>query len=65
MDTNTVEMVKNDFRAWSGGFPPDSEMEIFVYMEHAFGQVDTDADEARELLRGWMRDNDDDIRPYP
>jgi hypothetical protein len=65
MDTNTIRAIKEDFRSWSGGFPPDCDEQIFVYMEYAFGNVDTDPDEAREMLREWMCDNDDDISPFP
>jgi len=65
MNPSTTEAVKNDFRGWSGGFPPDSDMEIFVYLEYAFSNVIADKDEVREMLREWMCNNDDDICPYP
>ena len=65
MDANTTNAVKEDFLAWSGGFPPDSEQEIFVYMEYVHGSDADDANELREMLRDWMCNNDDDIRPFP
>jgi len=57
MDANTTNAVKQDFLAWSGGFPPDSEQDIFIYIEYAYGADRTDADEAREMLRDWMRND--------
>ena len=64
MDANTADAVKKDFLAWSGGFPPNSEQEILVYMEYAFGAIAADPNEVREMLREWMCNNDDDICPF-
>ncbi len=64
MDANTANAVKEDFLAWSGGFPPESEQQIFVYMEYAYGADAADADEARKMLRQWMQ-NDDFDYSYP
>jgi hypothetical protein len=65
MDTMTPDTVKKDFLNWSGGFPPDSEQQIFIYMEYAYGAGRDHEDEVREILRYWMLNNDDDIRPFP
>jgi hypothetical protein len=56
MDTKTANTVKENFLAWSGGFPPDSEQQIFIYMEYAYG-TEADADDVREMLRNWMQED--------
>ncbi len=56
MDAHTTNSFKEDFQAWSGGFPPDSEQQIFIYMEYAYG-TEADADEVREMLRKWMQED--------
>jgi hypothetical protein len=53
MDAKTARDVIEDFRTWSGGFPPDSEQEIFVYVEYARDER-LDAVEVTRLLRDWM-----------
>ncbi len=57
MDANSVNSVKEDFLVWSGGFPPDSEQQIFVYMECVHGADARDADRVREMLRDWMQED--------
>jgi len=49
--------IEQDFLEWSGGFPPDSEEQIFVYVETS-SPIDTDSQEVSELLRTWMRRED-------
>src|SRR5437870_13533277 len=44
MDHATASRIKADFEAWSGGSPPDSEDEIFLYVEFA-RDSELDADE--------------------
>jgi hypothetical protein len=46
-----VQRLKEDYLEWSGGFPPDSETEIFLYVEYA--RKIEDAEFAREALRAW------------
>lgn len=52
--------LKQHFRAWSGGFPPESECQITVYIEYAM-QNGFDADDVREALREWMNGDNDDV----
>ncbi|MCC6127331.1 MAG: hypothetical protein IT426_20405 [Pirellulales bacterium] len=59
MDAKATQTVRKDFLAWTGGFPPDSEMQIFVYMEYAHGADRPDADDVREMLRDWMNSGED------
>jgi hypothetical protein len=65
MDTMSAKTIKENFLIWSGGFPPDSEQQIFIYMEYVHGTNADDADEVRDMLRDWMDNNDDDIRHIP
>ena len=52
MNDEMTRVIRAHFESWSGGFPPDSEMEIFVYVEYA--REVKDADLARTFLRAWM-----------
>jgi hypothetical protein len=58
MDTVKINAIRDDFLTWSGGFPPDSEQQIFIYMEYVYGDDAEDADEVREMLRNWMTCDD-------
>ena len=53
MDQQTAQAIQADFRAWSGGFPPESEQQIYVYVDVA-APGDTDGQEVRDVLRAWM-----------
>jgi hypothetical protein len=53
MDKDASETIKLDFLAWTGGFPPDSEEQIFAYVETSRPN-ETDYQEVRQLLRAWM-----------
>jgi hypothetical protein len=44
------QRVREDFEAWSGGFPPESADQIEVYVLYA---VLSDLDE--EAVRRWLR----------
>ena len=44
------QRVREDFEAWSGGFPPVSEEQVEVYVEQALPN-DLDA----EAVRRWLR----------
>lgn len=54
MDAKSKEAIKKHYRTWSGGYAPDSEQEIFVYMECVHGSDRDDSNEVRQLLRDWM-----------
>jgi hypothetical protein len=54
MYTKTVEAVREDFLEWSGGFPPDSEQMIFIFMEYALSSDVDDCERVRQMLRDWM-----------
>ncbi|MDZ4780477.1 MAG: hypothetical protein SGJ19_09520 [Planctomycetia bacterium] len=45
--------IRNDYLSWSGGWPPDSEESIFVYVETSV-PVGHDDREVIALLRQWM-----------
>lgn len=55
MDPTTAKAIKEDFLVWSGGFPPDSNEQIFAYVEAA-RPADTDEVEVDILLKDWMRE---------
>lgn len=57
MDEKTAAAIREDFLTWSGGFSPDSDMEIFVYIEYAAPR-DIDKQELTELLNAWMDSED-------
>ncbi len=54
MNTTRINAIRNDFSDWSGGFPPDSEQQVFIYMEYAYDGDADDADDVRTMLRNWM-----------
>lgn len=58
MDKDMAEAVKQDFLSWTGGFPPDSEEQIFAYVETSRPN-EADYEEARQLLRAWMYKGED------
>jgi len=49
--------IKADFEEWSGGFPPESDDQITVYVENTL-PADVDESAARQFLREWMNDPD-------
>ena len=53
MEEYAVKAIKQDFLTWSGGFPPESDEQIFVYVETARSS-ETDDEEVRNLLKTWM-----------
>jgi hypothetical protein len=53
MDEQTAEAIVTDFKEWSGGIPPDSEQEIFIYVEFARPEA-TNAAEVTKVLSDWM-----------
>ncbi|MEN6458046.1 MAG: hypothetical protein ABFC63_03885 [Thermoguttaceae bacterium] len=54
MNRNSTRTIEQSFLDWSGGFPPDSEQQIFIYMEYVYGADAVDADETRDVLRDWL-----------
>lgn len=58
MDQNLADALKTDFKKWSGGFPPESDYQITVYIDYA-APNDTDAEEVRGLMRTWMNSDDE------
>jgi hypothetical protein len=55
MDNEAFQAIKRDFMDWSGGFPPESDHEISVYIEAAKPTDSSDA-ELWALLRMWMNE---------
>lgn len=45
--------IRKDFENWSGGFPPESEHQISVYIEHA-RPINSDPETVRQTLVEWM-----------
>jgi len=42
---------------WSGGFPPESDAQITVFVETAI-PADADPDVVRQILAAWMNEPD-------
>jgi hypothetical protein len=57
MDEHTANRIKNDFEIWSGGFPPESDFQIYVYIDTAKSLDVADAD-LWNLLRTWMNEDE-------
>ena len=57
MDQAEEQRIREDFITWSGGFPPESNEEIAMYVEVA-RPFDTAAGDVSRLLKQWMRAND-------
>lgn len=56
MDEETAKAkLRSDFEDWSGGFPPESDQQIYVYVTHALSS-DFDEQFALKVLRKWMED---------
>jgi hypothetical protein len=55
MDKETAMAIRQDFLVWSGGFPPESDQQIWVYVEAA-RPVETDHEEVATFLMAWMRE---------
>src|SRR6185295_15576014 len=48
-----IEKVKADFLEWSGGFSPESEDQIAVYIDYV-GPAWANANDVRRILRHWL-----------
>jgi hypothetical protein len=53
MDLQTTKAIQDGFLVWSGGFPPESDQQIFIYVEYAL-RHDINAIEASNMLKNWM-----------
>ncbi len=53
MTSEEIQKLMAHFESWSGGFSPDSEQEIFIYVEYAHDS-DADSSEVTQFLREWM-----------
>ncbi len=61
MVSQIAKRIKDDFRAWSGGFPPESNAQIRVYIDYAmpnFGEQVTET-EIDQVLTNWLMKGDD------
>jgi hypothetical protein len=54
-----IEALKEHFRSWSGGFKPESEDQITVYIDYAIVS-DLETEEARDALLDWLENDDED-----
>jgi len=55
-DAQRQELI-DDFTQWAGGFPPESEHQITVYIDYAMDRR-LNANEAREVMTDWMNSDD-------
>ena len=53
MSDTLANTFRSDFLVWSGGFPPESVCQIYVYIDYARPN-DTDENDVREILTAWM-----------
>lgn len=60
MATNKWTELEEDFENWSGGFPPESEYQVIVYVDYA-NPVRGRADQVREYLMNWYEQGDPDF----
>ena len=63
MDAAQQRAIKEDYLAWTGGFPPDSESEIFTYIEASM-PLDCDLEEVRAALHAWMAESSQTERTH-
>jgi hypothetical protein len=57
MDRILSKAKRADFETWSGGFPPESDEQIFLYIEMA-RPIETVEVDVAEILRTWMREEE-------
>lgn len=57
MESQAATAIREDFLTWSGGFPPESDQQIWVYVEAA-RPSDTEAAEVTRLLLDWMAEEE-------
>jgi hypothetical protein len=61
MDDQTANAIRADFEEWSGGFAPESDHQITVYIDYA-APFDMDDEEVRRLLRAWMCEDENQAK---
>ena len=52
--------LEDDFETWSGGFPPESDYQIIVYMDYRNPFPDLEQ-EVRKYLMDWYERGDPDF----
>lgn len=52
--------LEEDFETWSGGFPPESEDQVTVYVDYR-NPFRGRADEVRKYLMNWYERGDPDF----
>lgn len=53
MDAKILQKLKEHYESWSGGWPPEDDRDVFIYVEYA-RLSEWDADDVRTELRNWM-----------
>jgi hypothetical protein len=53
------QALAKDFMEWSGGFPPESDHQITVYLDYAL-PAGFDRQEANEFLTDWYASSEDE-----
>ncbi|HET6248169.1 MAG TPA: hypothetical protein VFE47_10770 [Tepidisphaeraceae bacterium] len=56
MTQSQIESLKAHFLEWSGGFEPESEHQITVYVDYA-ANCNLDRDDVRRILEEWLFDD--------
>lgn len=51
------DSIREDFLVWSGGFPPESDAQIAIFVETAI-PADADPEVVRQFLAAWMNEPD-------
>ncbi len=60
MDRETIEKeVRQHFETWSGGFPPETEHEIRVYLDYACS-VEAPEEVLLDILYEWAQEEDEE-----
>ena len=54
------QALAKDFLAWSGGFPPECDHEIVVYLDYALPEG-FDREEVARFLEDWYASGEDDL----
>jgi hypothetical protein len=57
MDERIAREIRESFLEWSGGFPPDSKEQVYVYVD-AVGQPEVSDADLWIVLQEWMASND-------
>ncbi|MDX1945736.1 MAG: hypothetical protein SFU86_10100 [Pirellulaceae bacterium] len=60
MNNDKWPELEDDYRKWTGGFPPDSPHEITVYIDYA-NPFEGREDDVRDYLTDWLELGDEDL----